>query len=685
MRYNLLKIIFLISLTGIIQVAAQNPGVGANFGIEADVYSGTTTSGTDDWFQGTTGMGVIDQSQQASFQSLIDSRSNTPFDTRMSRGNYTVHNGYVWYAARFGHDQVGSEGGVDDDTIFAQGKNGDNPETWEITSGSPGSKNDIIDSYVHMRRDGDSANDDLWVNLAVSTLEANGSHFLDFELFVRELQVSGSSFTNVGPNGGHTAWEFNPLTGDPLQIGDVTVGFSYTGQGVEGIEVRVWTRKFNYDNNIGFTYIKNKDGFVGSASVGGVTYGYASIDFTGNTYSRVNSVSALAPPWGTNATGLDSATAYQVNSLAEVAVNFTGIGFDPGTLFGNSFACDSPFSSVLVKSRTSAAFNASLKDFAGPYDFLGGEAGYTVDTSIQDPGDFPGCEPNEQLTLQANFISPSAEYTWRSLTPGVTFPDGSILRRGVGLNNIPINKPGEYSLNIAPLAGCSSDPTDASTITVGQDPIGSIDSQPVNTRVCEGSSAQFYVNTTNLDTYQWQISTNNGSTYSDLADGGPYAGVNTNTLTINPAVISMNNNLYRVVASSTASSCDSKVSSAAELIVESSVTVDSSPTDTTVFQNANAVFTVTGTNVDTYQWEVSTDNGVSFSPILDGANYNGVATSSLTVINTELSYSGFLFRAVLSNSSGACSMPATSSHALLTVKISTVITNRRITHRVKKN
>ena len=660
--------------------AQQNPGNGANFGQEADLYSGTTTANTDDWFQGVSGLGVIDESQLGTYQAIINSASNTPFDTRMSVSNFSSPNGYIWYAARFGHDYISQGNGNRDKTTFGNGsKNAQNPNTqWNVGESSLTSNVDIVDSYVHMRRDGVDTGDDLWVNLGVSTLKANGSRFIDFELYVQELLLSGNNFTNVGPDEGHTAWEFDAF-GNVTQVGDVVIGFAFSGSGVSGIEVRVWVSKVDYTFNRGFNYTS-----IDGASNGSV-YGYANINFAGNTFSRVNTAGTTGPPWGTYATGLVPAANYEPEAFAEIGVNFTGIGFDPRSLFGPGAACDSPFSSVLVKTRSSASFTSSLSDFAGPYDFLGGSSSGQLDTSIKDPGTFSGCIPNETLTLEANFDSMSAEYYWTSDTPGVTFPDGTTSKSGVYLTSVAIDTPGEYTLNIAPLPGCTPDPSNATTITVSEDPPVVITSQPTDQIVCDGDIAQFSVNTSNADIFQWQVSSDNGTTFNDFSNGGIYSGTGTSMLTINPTNTSLDGYQYRLKSSTSINTCPPVISNAAVLSVGGFVSITSQPIDTNVFVGDTANFSVIASYANAYQWQVSIDNGVSFTNLIDDANYSGVTSSSLTISNFDIEFSGYFYRVVASNSTPACPSSETSSTATLTVLVPGVVTNRRITYRIKKN
>lgn len=675
------NILFLVLLVlGSFVNAQQNPGVGANFGLEADIISGTTNANTDDWFLGSSGLGVIDESQLGTFQNIINSSQNLPFDTRMNVDNFSSPNGYIWYAARFGHDYINGGNSSKDKTTFGGGsKNAQNPATqWNVSESSLTSNVDIVDSYVHMRRDGVDTGDDLWVDLGVSTLKANGARFIDFELYVQELFLTGNNFTNVGPNEGHTAWQFDAF-GNVTQVGDVVIGFAFSGSGVSGIEVRVWVSRVDYTFNRGFNYTT-----IDGASNGSV-YGYASINFAGNTFSKVNTTATIGPPWGTYATGLTPAVNYEPEAFAEIGVNFTGIGFDPRSLFGPGSACDSPFSSVLVKTRSSASFTSSLSDFAGPYDFLGGASDGQLDTSIKDPGTFSGCIPNETLTLESNFDSVSAEYYWTSDSPGVTFPDGTTSKSGVYLTSVDIDTPGDYTLNIAPLPGCTPDPSNATTISVQEDLAVLITSQPTDEVVCDGDLAQFNVGTVNADTFQWEMSTDNGTTFNDLANGGLYSGATTSILTVNPTNTTLDGYLYRLKSSTSINTCPPIISDAAVLSVDGFVSIDSQPIDTNVFAGDSAILTVSASSANAYQWQVSDDNGVTFTNLTNGVNYSGATTSSLTVSNMDIDFSGFQYRVIASNSSPACPSSETSSPAILTVKVGGVISNRRITHRVKKN
>ncbi len=121
-----------------------------------------------------------------------------------------------------------------------------------------------------------------------------------------------------------------------------------------------------------------------------------------------------------------------------------------------------------------------------------------------------------------------------------------------------------------------------------------------------------------------------------------------------------------------------------QTITVSPITIDTQPSDQTVILGTNGTFTTSTTNADTYQWQVSTNGGGSFSNIANGSEYSGVDTASLTVLAAGSDKQGYVYRVIVSNSTGSCPS-LTSSNATLTLRVNSVITNRRITYRVDRN
>ncbi|MDT7827811.1 LamG-like jellyroll fold domain-containing protein [Pricia sp. S334] len=106
------------------------------------------------------------------------------------------------------------------------------------------------------------------------------------------------------------------------------------------------------------------------------------------------------------------------------------------------------------------------------------------------------------------------------------------------------------------------------------------------------------------------------------------------------------------------------------------------PADTTICPGCTESISVTSTGADTYQWQRF--NGSNWINLTDSGIHSGAATATLTITNPASSENGNQYRVLVSSSSYICSVE-TSNTATLTVRVNTVITNRRITHRVNRN
>ncbi len=139
---------------------------------------------------------------------------------------------------------------------------------------------------------------------------------------------------------------------------------------------------------------------------------------------------------------------------------------------------------------------------------------------------------------------------------------------------------------------------------------------------------------------------------------------------------------YYAEARNTTTNCRSGARTAISVTQNTPSTASIGPNQS-IFTGGNAIFTVTTTNADTYQWQVSTDGGTVFNNIVNGVEYAGTQSTALTVKEAEVNKNGYRYRILASKSGSGCP-PTISASALLTIKVKTVITSRRITHRVKK-
>lgn len=181
--------------------------------------------------------------------------------------------------------------------------------------------------------------------------------------------------------------------------------------------------------------------------------------------------------------------------------------------------------------------------------------------------------------------------------------------------------------------------------------------QPNTASVFAGATVRYIVRATQTGlTYQWQE--NNGSGFTNLSNGGAYTGADNDTLTITGTLVSMHNNTYRCVISS---SLCGDTSNAAPLHV-SCLTFTQSPVNQTVNEGVNALFMArSNASNATYQWQENT--GAGFVNLTNGGNYSGVNNDSLIVSNTVVGMTNNFYRCVITGFS--CS--DTSSPAILTV------------------
>ncbi|RYD54375.1 MAG: hypothetical protein EOP56_19320, partial [Sphingobacteriales bacterium] len=248
-------------------------------------------------------------------------------------------------------------------------------------------------------------------------------------------------------------------------------------------------------------------------------------------------------------------------------------------------------------------------------------------------------------------------------TPAGTWSSSSVLVASVDNNGIVTPVAGgtatiSYSVTDN---GCTT--SVSSTVTVN-DPI--VSSNPVSQTVVTGTDAVYSVSATGGLAYQWQVSTDGGDVYSDLADGSLYTGVTTNTLTIHNTPSDLNENMYRVLITGASPCGDFESSGAALNVGDTGIASDPVPVTLCSTGSGIATFTVVGSGtVNSYQWYE--DQGLGFAPIVDGTfggvTYSGATTDQLTVSGVSTANTGWAYEAIVTGPANG----ATSNAATLTV------------------
>jgi len=208
--------------------------------------------------------------------------------------------------------------------------------------------------------------------------------------------------------------------------------------------------------------------------------------------------------------------------------------------------------------------------------------------------------------------------------------------------------------------GSSASATDQ-TPTFTLPPSAVITTQPSAVSVCAGANTTFTVAATGTNlTYQWQVSTNGGGTWSNLTNAAPYSGVTTVTLTVTGVTVGMNANQYRCVVGG---GCAAAVNSnAVTLTVGSGApAVTTQPSNANVCAGTNATFTVAATGTPlTYQWQESTNGGGTWTNITNGGIYSGATTVTLTLTGVTVGMNAYQYRCAVS---GGCGGSTTNSNA----------------------
>ncbi len=261
-------------------------------------------------------------------------------------------------------------------------------------------------------------------------------------------------------------------------------------------------------------------------------------------------------------------------------------------------------------------------------------------------------------------------YQWQKATTcGGTFSNiAGANSSTLTLTNIATSDAGAYQVVVT--GTCNTVTSNCVTLTVNVPLV--INSQPQDAEIClPANTASFSVSVTGTGlNYQWQESTNGGTSYTNLSNAGVYAGVTTSTLSLSNLTASFNNNKYRVQVGGACSS--TSPSAAATLLVNSTVNITNQPMATiSACDQGSTTIRVSATGASlSYQWQTSS-NGTTFSNIMDGGVYSGANTAVLTINPLSASLNNQYYRVIVS---GVPCGSQTSTNAKLIVNNLPVVT-----------
>lgn len=237
--------------------------------------------------------------------------------------------------------------------------------------------------------------------------------------------------------------------------------------------------------------------------------------------------------------------------------------------------------------------------------------------------------------------SPAPTYQWKkggANINGATASDFTIA-------NVASADAGNYTVTATNSAGSVT--SNSASLTVSTAPAApTFTTQPASQVANAGGSATFTAVATGTPTptYQWQ------------KDGVNLAGATSASLTI-ASLIPTDAGNYAVVASN---SQGSVTSATAALTV--GVAASHQLTNSTVTSGHMVSFSA-GNTPGALQWQVSSNNGSSWSNLTNDSTYSGTTTSTLLITNAPASLNGLQYRYVATNAG----VVATSNGATLTV------------------
>ncbi len=280
----------------------------------------------------------------------------------------------------------------------------------------------------------------------------------------------------------------------------------------------------------------------------------------------------------------------------------------------------------------------------------------TTPTITSQPSNQTVCE-GSSVTFTVAAIGTGLTYQWRKGLVNIINGGAISGATTASLTINPVNATdAALNYNVVVMGGClPNEISNNVSLIINTSP--TITSQPSNQTVCEGSSVTFTVAAIGTGlTYQWRKGLVN------LINGVSISGATTASLTINPVALTDAALNYNVIISGAC--LPDAISNNVSLIIGTTPTITSQPSNQTVCEGSSATFTVaaTGTSL-TYQWRKGLVN------IINGGAISGATTASLTINPVSLTDAAINYNVVVS---GTCLPNQTSSNVSLIVLASPI-------------
>lgn len=239
----------------------------------------------------------------------------------------------------------------------------------------------------------------------------------------------------------------------------------------------------------------------------------------------------------------------------------------------------------------------------------------------------------------------AAAYVWQiesggsfidlALSPQDGINDANSATLSIDGSVLPV---GTYLVRCRITGSCSGD-VFSIPAQIQVEPAAAISTQPQSVTVCEGLDAIFSLTATGT-TFQWQQSTNNAQTFSNLENTGSISGASTAQLTLSNVSASMSGTVYQCYVTN---DCGEVTSLAVQLTVDAAPALVQQPVDVAACVGQDVQLVAMASTEVSWQWFVSSDGGITFLPLENITPYNGVTDATLSINPLQESMSGLIY------------------------------------------